>query len=375
VVSTTAGFHAFVPAPLPPRLEASWDVAVGVADADRALGELVGVARQLVDPRLLLGSLVRREAVLSSRIEGSRASLTDLVRFEAGDPPPDIPREEILEVANYARCLDRGAERLNDLPVSLRWICELHATLLEDTRHHHLTPGVFRRSQNWIGPAGSTPSSATYVPPPVDEMHACLHELERFLHERSSLPSLIRAALVHYQFEAIHPFLDGNGRVGRLLIPLLLHAEGRIPLPVLHASPFIERRRSSYYEGLLRVSQRAAWKDWILFFLEAVEVTSKEALEGCQRLLDLQAEFRALVSGARAPASTVRLVDALFGAPFMTIPGAARILGVTHRAARMNVERLVDLGIVEEIDTPRRRRVFLAPRILAALDRRADQPV
>ena len=263
VVRAPEGYWAFVPAPLPPALEPSWDLFSRLSDADRALSELAGRAANLPNPHLLIAPFLRREAVLSSRIEGTQASLSDLFFFEAGSPSARsatrrVP-DDVQEVANYVRALEYGLKRTATLPISLRLIREIHGRLMKGVRGNHLMPGEFRRTPNWIGPAGCTLMDATYVPPPVPAMHAALDRFEKYLHQKPTLPPLVRLALVHYQFEAIHPFVDGNGRVGRLLIPLLLCHERLLPQPLLYLSAYFERHRTEYYRHLLTVSQTGSW--------------------------------------------------------------------------------------------------------------------
>lgn len=267
-------YWAFVPDPLPPPLSIDWDLARVLSGADRALSELAGLARTLPNPHLLIGPFIRREAVLSSRIEGTQASLSDLFFFEAAYPEKGLPAREsasdVQEVANYVKALEYALKRVRDLPLSLRLIREVHEILLSGVRGGNWTPGEFRRSQNWIGPPGCTLMEAEFVPPPPHEMMESLSELEKFLHRPSNLPPLVKTALVHYQFEAVHPFLDGNGRIGRLLISLLLRHENLLDQPFLYLSAFFERRRSEYYAKLLDISKSGQWRSWMEFFMQGV---------------------------------------------------------------------------------------------------------
>ena len=264
VIRHTKGYWAFIPAPLP--LVLSWPLPLVsiLSEAERNLSKLASLAGVLPTPHLLVQPFMRREAVISSRIEGTRASLSDLYTYETQLSFLE-PTTDVQEVHNYVEALDYGLERLKTLPVSLRLIREIHARLMADVRGKHLTPTVqntvheFRRSQNWIGPPGSTLENAPYVPPPVDEMLQALDQFEKFIHAPSDLPPLARAGLVHYQFEAIHPFLDGNGRVGRLLVILLLCEWGLLPQPLLYLSAYFDANRQGYYDRLLRVSQRGDW--------------------------------------------------------------------------------------------------------------------
>lgn len=366
----TGGYWAFVPDPLPPDLSLTWELAGRLSEADRALAELAGLGRNIPNPRLLIGPFVRREAVLSSRIEGTQASLSDLFFFEAGQ----TPTADVREVANYAEALEHGLSRLKELPVSLRLIRELHAHLMAGVRGEHLTPGEFRRTQNWIGPPGCTLMQATFVPPPVPEMRETLSDLEKYLHAPSKLPPLVRMALTHYQFEAIHPFLDGNGRIGRLLISLLLCHEGLLPEPLLYLSAYFERNRADYYRLLLDVSRRGAWHDWIEFFLRGVEEHSRDALRRAAHLLDLRQAYRRRFEAARASALLLRLIDGLFESPVLSISAAAKQLGVTHRAATLNIGKLVRAGILEEVTGRQRYRLYAAREIIRAIEDPGEEP-
>ena len=357
------GYWAFAPNPLPPSLNLTWDLVGQISEADRALSELAGVARTLPNPHLLIGPFIRREAVLSSRIEGTQASLSDLLFFEAsGTVDPQAP--DVREVSNYVKALEYGLSRLKKLPVSLRLMKEMHERLMEGVRGDHLTPGEFRRSQNWIGPAGCTLMDAAYVPPPEAEMKEALGELEKYLHTTSSLPPLVRLALIHYQFEAIHPFLDGNGRIGRLLLTLLLCAEGLLPEPLLYLSAYFERHRQDYYRLLLTVSQSGKWHEWISFFLRGVAEQSRDAIKRSDRLLSLWQNYRGQLQSARSSALLLQLVDDLFSYPAITVAQAAKRLDVTHRSAKLNIEKLVRKNILKEATGRKRNWVFIAPEII-----------
>jgi Fic family protein len=371
VVRASSGYWAFVPAPLPPRLDVDWGLAEPLAEASRRLGELAGVSRTLPNPHLLIAPFVRREAVLSSRIEGTQASLSDLVRFEV-TPSKSAAAADVNEVANYVKALDHGLARLETLPMSLRLLREIHQRLMKDVRGDHATPGEFRRSQNWIGPPGALLADATYVQPPVAEMHEALGAFEKFLHAPSPLPPLIRLALLHQHFEAIHPFLDGNGRVGRLLITLLLCEWELLPEPVLYLSAFFERRRREYYAHLLAVNQRGAWREWLLYFLEGVATEAADGIRRSRRLLELWQTYRRALEGTRAPGLSLRLIDHLFAAPATSVPRTAKLLGVTPRSAQLTIGKLAQAGILEEATGRKRDRVFVARRILRILE--ADEP-
>jgi Fic family protein len=335
------------------------------------LGELAGLASMLPDPNLLIQPLIRREAVLSSRIEGTRASLGDLYAFEAVQLTLFEFPEDVKEVQNYVLALQYGLGRLATLPVSLRLMRELHARLLQGVRGEQWTPGEFRRSQNWIGPPGSTIQTATYVPPPVDEMKKALGALEVFIHQHDNLPGLIRLALVHYQFEAIHPFLDGNGRVGRLLNSILLHDWGVLSQPVLYLSAYFEASRQVYYDHLLAISQKGAWHDWFTYFLHGVQIQAEDSIQRIQRLQSLRDGYRGQFQQARSAARLLQVIDWLFTQPIFNITQLSEMLAVTYSSAQRYVTQLEEAGIVTEITGQARNRVYQADRILAAIARDA----
>ena len=361
------GYWAFLPSPLPPKIDPSWDLMKLVSEADRNLSELAGIGRTLPNPHLLIDPFIRREAVSSSRIEGTQASLSDLFFFEAL-PSPKPKVGDVVEVLNYVKALEYGLNRLKTLPMSLRLIREMHEKLMHGVRGQERTPGEFRRSQNWIGPPGCTLTDATYVPPPQEEMKDALSELEKFLHQPNSLPPLVRLALIHYQFEAIHPFLDGNGRVGRLLITVLLCMEEILPKPLSYLSSFFERHRQEYYDRLLAVSQRGQWTEWIAFFLRGVTVQSKDAIKRSDQLLHLWQVYRKKVQSARSSALLLQLVEELFTYPAVTVSRAAKFLGVTHRSAQLNIDKLVSTGILKESTGKLRNRVYVAPEIIRIIE-------
>lgn len=369
-----AVYWAFVPHPLPARLSLDdAELVHTLSEADRALGELAGLGRTMPNPHLLIGAFVRREAVLSSRIEGTQTDIIDLYAYEAKQPAlpgfrPPPPRSDMQEVLNYVHALEYGRGRLSTLPVSLRLMRELHERLIEGVRGEQAYPGEFRHSQNWIGRPGCNLNEADFVPPPVPEMHQALDAFEKYLHGEDAYPPLMRLAFIHYQFEAIHPFVDGNGRIGRLLISLLLVHWDLLPLPLLYLSAFFERHRQDYYDLLLAVSERGVWRDWLLFFLRGVAEQARDAIIRAKRLQDLRLEWHQRVSQARASALLPRLVDSLFVSPLLTIPQAQRILGVrAYRSAKNNVEKLVEVGILQQMGESSRGKVFIAEEILKAI--------
>jgi Fic family protein len=304
--------------------------------------------------------------VLSSRIEGMQASLSDLVLFEAEGARGD--RGDVREVHNYVTAVTYVLDPKRRLPLSVSLLREAHEILLTGVRGGYATPGEFRRSQNWIGPAGCTLNDATYVPPPPERLWECLDPFEKHLHSEHEMPPLLTVACLHYQFEALHPFVDGNGRVGRLLVVLLLVEWGLLPDPLLDLSAYIEPRRDEYYARLLAVSTDGDWRGWLVFFLEAVERQAADAVGRAHKLQLLRDDFRARVATARSSGLLGLLVDALFESPAMTIPQAVRLLGVTHRAARSNVEKLVRAGVLHEVGARSRNRLFLAGDVVRAVE-------
>ncbi|MGB6836203.1 MAG: Fic family protein [Dehalococcoidia bacterium] len=360
------GYWTFIPNPLPPGLVLSEKLVNLLSDADRALGTLSGLGETLPNPHLLIVPFTRREAVLSSKIEGTLTSLSDLFRFEAVEDE-SLPGD-VREVSNYVRAMEHGLARLPNLPLSTRLIRELHERLFRGVRREHLTPGEFRRSQNWIGPPGCTLDQATFVPPPVDEVLNLLDQWERFLHEASRFPPLIECAFMHYQFEAVHPFLDGNGRVGRLLITLYLCAGKYLSQPLLYLSAFFQRHRDEYYDRLLAVSQRGDWEGWLAFFLRGIAEQSRDAVARSRRIISLQQAYRDRLHEARASRSALHLVDVLFESPVLTIPVAATRIGVTYPTAAAALQRLARAGIVTELGPRRRGRIFFAEELVRTIE-------
>ena len=365
LVDCPGGYRAYVPAPLPPPLAWSEALMVGLSSADRAIGRLAGEGRRLANPHLLIRPFVRKEAVLSSRIEGTQATLGELLASEAGAAVERSPAD-LREVGNYVTALEYAVERMETLPLSLRLVREMHERLMRGVRGDAATPGEFRRSQNWIGPAGCTLEEATYVPPPPSELMPCLGAWELFLHD-DTLPPLLHAALAHAQFEAIHPFLDGNGRVGRLLITLLLVGRGVTPSPLLYLSAYFEAARDEYYARLLGVTARGEWEEWLLYFLKGVEVQSEDAVERIRRLDALLARWKDALTGERSRLPD-RALDLFFENPFWTVRGAAERLGAAFTTAQRAIDRLEALGVVARVGERRRNRVYCAGAILDVLE-------
>jgi Fic family protein len=368
-----SAYSAFVPNPLPPSLVFDSALIRLLSDADRALGELAGLGRALPNPHLLINPFIRREAVLSSRIEGTQADLADLYAFEAGQLAlpglkPASSEADVREVFNYVRALEYGLERLSALPVSLRLIREVHARLTEGVRGNQATPGEFRHSQNWIGAPGSTLNQATYVPPPVDEMNSALDAFEKYLHAENDTPPLVCLALIHYQFEVIHPFIDGNGRIGRLLISLLSVHWNLLPLPLLYLSAFFEKQRQEYYDLLMAVSARGDWREWITFFLRGVAEQARDAVARAKRLQDLQTAWRGKYQRARGAGLLLGIVDALFATPVISPQQVAKQLRVSHPAAMQALRRLENDKVLEEATGKKRNRLYVAPEIMQVIE-------
>jgi Fic family protein len=362
------GYWSFLPNPFPPVLQWTDGLIQVLSDADRALGELKGLSNQLPNPNILVRPFVRREAVLSSRIEGTRASLADLFAYDAQQLQLFEDVADVREVHNYVTALEYGLHRLETLPLSLRLLREIHFHLRQGVRGEQMAPGDFRRTPNWIGPVGSTLTTAPYVPPPPDEMNLALGELEKYLHQPSDLPPLVRLGLIHYQFEAIHPFLDGNGRVGRLLISLLLGIWDLLPQPLLNLSAYFESHRNEYYAHLLAVSQRGTWEEWLIYFLRGVALEANDAVLRIRRLQTLRDEYRERIQSLRSAARLNRLLDHLFAQPIVTISDVQELLGVQFPAAQRYVDQLVKSKILREITGHARNRVYRADEILSALE-------
>ncbi|BCH22902.1 Fic family protein [Mesorhizobium sp. L-8-3] len=364
--------RAFVPPPLPPKPQID---VLALLDrlslAERALGQLDGITMLLPRQELFLYMYVRKEAVLSSQIEGTQSTLTDLLRFE-NEAQAGEPIDDIREVSNYKDAMMYGLERLEELPLSLRLIREMHARLLQSGRGGTKSPGEFRRSQNWIG--GSRPGNALYVPPPVTELDACLDALERFIHEDGSqLPALIKAGLLHVQFETIHPFLDGNGRIGRLLVTLHLCVNGVLRKPLLYLSLYLKTHRADYYRLLQEVREHGNWEAWLDFFLAGVAETANQAFEAAIRIVDLFKEDRERITNESDRAgSALRIHDLFQQNPFLTSNQLVQQTGLSAPTVNAALADLEKMGIVEEITGRKRGRVFGYHRYLAILSEGTD---
>jgi len=364
-IRAAGGYRAYVPGSLPPPIEWSADLAAALSAADRAVARLAGEGRRLPNPHLLIRPFVRREAVLSSRIEGTQATLGELLAAEAGAAVERSPAD-LREVGNYVVALEYGVERLRKLPLSLRLVRELHGELMRGVRGETATPGEFRRTQNWIGPAGCTLANASFVPPPPDLLTDCLGAWETFLHD-DTLPPLVHAALMHSQFEAIHPFLDGNGRVGRLLITLLLVARDVLPSPLLYLSAWFEATRPEYYARLSGVTEREEWEAWLQYFLAGAAGQADDALRRIRSIDELLAGWRERI--AKAPSRLPERALELFAEnPFWTVNKMAERLGVAFTSAQRAIDRLETAGIVALEGEARRNRVYCARPLLRILE-------
>jgi Fic family protein len=369
VVRAKTGYWTFLPSQLPPKLNWSGSLVHALSEAERELSKLATLAGNYPFPHILIQPFMRREAVLSSRIEGTRASLVDLYNYESSQLSFLEAGDDVKEVFNYFRALDYGLDRLKELPVSLRLIREIHAKLLEEVRGGTLTPGKFRSTQNWIGPAGCTLANATYVPPALEEMQFALNALEKFIHTDRDIPPLARAGMIHYQFEAIHPFLDGNGRVGRLLVSLLLYEWELLPQPLLNLSAYFEHYRQEYYDRLLAVSQRGKWDEWLLFFFRGIGAQARDSILRMARLQGLREKYDAVVQGDRNPNRMALVIDFLFARPIFTNRQLASALDIPFKSAGEYIKKLVQAGILRETTGYVRNRVFQAGEIFQALEK------
>jgi Fic family protein len=360
-----AGYEAFVPNPLPPEIVWTDALIRSLSDADRRIGQLSGEGMQLPNPHLLIRPFLKREAVLSSRIEGTQATLGELLARDAGAVVNRSP-DDLREVGNYVAALDYGIKRLETLPLSLRLVREVHQKLMEGVRGDHATPGQFRRTQNWIGPAGCTLHNATYVPPSPDVLMDCLGAWEQFLHVQN-IPPLVGAGLLHYQFEAIHPFLDGNGRVGRLFILLFLAQRKVLARPLLYLSAFFEATRDEYYSRLLAVSRSSQWNPWLEYFLNGIARMSEDVLSRAERINRVLEKWRRKVAGQK-PKILFEVIDLLAENPFWNAKKLSQRLRVAFTTAQRAIQVLSKEGILSQVDTAQRDRVFCATAIMKILD-------
>lgn len=370
ILATTAGetVRAYLPRPLPPDPALDLARLLGPLErANRALGRLDGIASILPSTNLFVFMYVRKEALLSSQIEGTQSSLSDLLLFE-NEEASSVPLDDVQEVSSYVAAMRHGLQRLEDgFPLSLRLIKEMHRELMVHGRGGNKQPGEFRKSQNWIG--GTRPGNAIFVPPPPERLTECLGDLERFLHDSTTYPVLVRAALAHVQFETIHPFLDGNGRLGRLLITLMLCEEDALREPLLYLSLYLKRHRDRYYDLLQAVRSKGDWESWIEFFLEGIEQTSEQGVATARRLLTLfQSDEQKIAGLDRAASSALRVHAELKRTPLISVPHAAKLLKLSQPTVQKSLDHLSALGIAQEITGKRKRRIYRYSSYMDILD-------
>jgi Fic family protein len=358
ITQSNGGYRAFVPAPLPPDppIELDEELVGLLSDAQIELGRLDGAIKVIPDPDFFVGMYVRREAVLSSQIEGTQSTLEDLLEVELNDA--NGRGSDVMDIVNYVSAMNYGLDRLQTLPLSLRLIREIHGELLQDGRGAQATPGEFRRTQNWIGPSGASLSRATFVPPPVPEMKTALGDFEKFLHAERLGPVLVDVGLAHAQFETIHPFLDGNGRIGRLLITLLLVHSGILRKPLLYLSYYFKLHRTEYYDRLMAVRLKGDWEAWIRFFLSGVVETAQEATMAAERIFELRERHRALILNEGLGSNGLLLLSALFQRPLVNVKLASNMVDVAFPTANKLVSRFEQLGLLREVTGRRRGRIF-----------------
>ena len=363
-VSQPTGYRAFYPALLPPvpPVAIEGELLRLLSDADRALARLDAVSTFLPNPDLFVAMYVRQEAVLSSQIEGTQSTLEDVLAYEANATHNKAPKD-VEEVVNYVRAMNHGLKRLPELPLSLRLLREIHKELMHNVRGAERTPGEFRTSQNWIGPLGSTPANAAFVPPPAHELMQFLGDFETFIHaHKVDTPLLIQCGLAHAQFETIHPFLDGNGRVGRLLIALMLCEANALARPLLYLSHYLKANRAEYYDRLTAIRERGDWEGWLRFFLRGVAEVSLQANETARRIIAMRETQRAIFA---ANANALKLIDALFERPIVNVKQTSEILGVSYVTANALVAKLEKAGLLKEVTSWGRNRVFRFQAYLA----------
>ncbi len=365
------GNKTFLPKPLPPIIQYDSSLTSLSSEAHAQLGRLSGIGELLPNPDVLIRPYLRREAVLSSKIEGTQASIVDVFEYEAKAQPDSQNKDKkrVLEVVNYVRALSNCIKKVEKgEKISLAMITDAHKILMRNVRGQERSPGRFRTIQNWIGPEGSKIEDAVYVPQTQDHLQNSLSQLEQFIQQpKERIPVLIQTAFVHYQFEAIHPFADGNGRIGRLLIPLMLAERHVLSKPLLYLSAYFERNRTEYYRHLLNISQKSAWLEWVRFYLIGVIQQSTEAIENIRKLMQLRSSFQDKLKNNKASGNAILLVEKLFANPFLSIPTAAKYLELTYPAAKNTVENLVRMGILEEVGSRQRNKLYVARHILKVL--------
>ena len=363
IIKSQKGYHAFVPHPLPPTIHWDHQVVNALSRADFLLGKLVREGSKLPNPHLFIRSFIAREAVLSSRIEGTQATISEILAYHADIQVKHNP-SDVQEVQNYIMALDYGLKRLPELPLSLRLIKEMHHILMQGVRGYHATPGEFRKSQNWIGPPGCDLNTAKFVPPPINYLMDCLNHFENFLYDRQ-WPPLVHTALCHYQFEAIHPFLDGNGRIGRLLIILLLIERKILPSPLLYLSAFFEATRDEYYGQLYNLGRKGTWNDWLVYFLNGVAVQSEDTLSRAERINKwLHAGKKQVINSPIA----IKIIEHLVANPYLTLKKISQEMGVAYSTAQRAVQKLEAKQIIKQINDKKRDRIYCATTIIHILE-------
>lgn len=365
VLKSPRGYTAFVPKPLPPEFIWNNQIVTALSRADFLLGKLAREGNKIPNPHLLIRPFITREAVLSSKIEGTQATIGEILASNAGISVKRNP-DDLQEVQNYIIALDYGIKRLNDLPLSLRLIKEIHYHLMSGVRGSHATPGEFRRSQNWIGTPGCTLNTAKFVPPSMDHLMDCLGEFEKFMHNRN-LPPLIHTALCHYQFEALHPFLDGNGRVGRLLIILLLMDQKMLPTPILYLSAFFEATRDEYYKQLYNVSAKGTWDEWLVYFLNGISVQAEDVLLRVERINDLLDKWKLQMASSSSNVPLL-IVEHFAVNPYLTTKKVAEDLKIAYSTAQRGIKKLEDAKIINKSSNEKRDKIYCATEILAILE-------
>ena len=372
IIKNTKGYETFIPNKIPPEIQYDDDLVMSLVHAERKLAELKGRGDLLPNPHVLIRPYLTREAVLSSKIEGTLASMTDLLQYEVVGSfrQEDEERLRLKEVRNYVKVLQEKIKEIikDGRKIDLEMIRESHKILMVGVRGGDKNPGSFRTVQNWIVRYGDTLENSVYTPPPPEYVVSLLEQVEEFLQKPpENLSVVLQCAILHYQFEAIHPFRDGNGRIGRVLIPLLLTERGLLSQPLLYLSAYFEKNLDRYYAGLLAISQQSKWKEWLMFFLHAITVTADEAIENIQRLLTLQKKYKQTLKKQRVSGSAVLLIDYLLGNPFITIPKAADYLGITYPSAKNAVQRLIDVQILDEISNKYKSKIFVCKEIAEAI--------
>ncbi|NVN93561.1 MAG: Fic family protein [Desulfuromonadales bacterium] len=363
------GYKAFLPSPLPPNppLKIEGELQILLSNADMSLARLDGLGHILPNADLFISMYVKKEALLSSQIEGTQASLEDLFEFESGKLPENI--NDVAEVVNYVRAFNYGMERLVSFPMSLRLIKEIHSVLMEGVRGGEKTPGEFRKTQNWIGPPGCTLKDARFIPPPPHEAEAAMGSLELYLHQPPRLPALVDCALIHYLFETIHPFLDGNGRLGRLLITLYLKWKGVMEKPLLYLSYYFRKFRQEYYDRLNMVRDNGDFEQWIAFFLKGVVVTADSAVDAVKQIMELQSRHRSLLWQKKISSPlAVGILEKLFYTPYVSVNDIARDFSISYQAASTLVSQLEDIGILKEITGRKRDKRYIYADYLQILE-------